>query len=66
VLALPREEDLASLFELASIGDILGLRIHAVQLAQHDPALGPFVHRLERLAGQFELEQVLALITRYL
>jgi len=65
-LTPPPHQDLAMLFELALIGDILGLQQRVAQLAQHDPALGPFVHRLERLVGQFELEQVLALITRYL
>jgi signal transduction histidine kinase/DNA-binding LacI/PurR family transcriptional regulator/ActR/RegA family two-component response regulator len=63
---VPPPAELAALFELASIGDILGLQMHAAQLAQHDPALRPFARRLERLASQFEPEQALALIARYM
>jgi CheY-like chemotaxis protein len=62
----PREEQLAALFELASIGDIIGLQVHAAQLAQHDPALRPFAHKLGHLASRFESDQALALIARYL
>jgi CheY-like chemotaxis protein len=61
----PPAAELAALFELASIGDILGLQAHAAQLAEQDPALHPFARTLERLASHFELEQVLALIARY-
>jgi hypothetical protein len=52
---VPPREELARLFELASIEDILGLRAYAAQLAEHDPALRAFADRLERLASQFEL-----------
>jgi hypothetical protein len=51
---------------LASIGDIIGLQAHAVQLAQHDPALRPFAHKLGHFASRFESEQALAMIARYL
>jgi signal transduction histidine kinase/DNA-binding LacI/PurR family transcriptional regulator/CheY-like chemotaxis protein len=64
-LAPPPQEQLAALFELASIGDIQGLQIRAAQLAEHDPALEPFARHLGRLADRFELEQALALIARY-
>ena len=62
----PPEEQLATLFELASIGDMIGLQAHAAQIAQHDPALRPFAHKLGHLASWFESEQALALIARYL
>jgi CheY-like chemotaxis protein len=62
----PPRDELAALFELASIGDILGLQARAAQLAHHDPALRRFAHRLERLASRFEPEQALALIARYI
>jgi signal transduction histidine kinase/DNA-binding LacI/PurR family transcriptional regulator/DNA-binding NarL/FixJ family response regulator len=62
----PPQEELAALFELASIGDILGLQARAAKLAQHDSAVRPFAQRLERLASQFEPEQALALIARYM
>jgi hypothetical protein len=65
-LTPPSPETLAALFELALIGDIVGLQRQAAQLAQHDPALGPFARRLGRLAERFEADQALALIARYL
>jgi PAS domain S-box-containing protein len=65
-LTPPAPEALAALFELASIGDLLGLQAHAAQLAQHDPALRPFARKLGHCARRFESEQALALIARYL
>jgi CheY-like chemotaxis protein len=65
-LVPPPPAELAALFELASIGDILGLQTRAAYLEQLDPQVRPFAHHLARLANHFELEQVLALIARYL
>jgi DNA-binding LacI/PurR family transcriptional regulator len=62
----PPQAELALLFELASIGDILGVQARAVQLEQLNPQLRPFTQRLGHLADRFELEQALALIARYL
>jgi hypothetical protein len=45
---------------------MIGLQAHAAQIAQHDPALRPFAHKLGHLASRFESEQALALIARYL
>jgi hypothetical protein len=66
VLTPPAPKELAALFDLASIGDLLGLQARAAQLEQGDPALRPFARRLQQLASQFEPEQALALIARYL
>jgi CheY-like chemotaxis protein len=63
---VPPPAELALLFELAEIGDILGLQARAAYLEQRDPRLHPFAQRLGRLADRFELEQALALIARYL
>jgi CheY-like chemotaxis protein len=65
-MLVPPQEELAALFELAEIGDILGLQARAAQLEQQNPQLHPFTQRLGRLADRFELEQALALIARYL
>ena len=65
-VVLPPEEQLTALFELASIGAIIGLQTRAARIAQHDPALRPFAHKLGHLASRFESEQALALIARYL
>jgi CheY-like chemotaxis protein len=64
-LVPPPAEELAALFELAMLGDILGLQARAAQLEQLDPQIGPFARRLGHLAGRFEPEQALALIARY-
>jgi CheY-like chemotaxis protein len=66
VLTPPAPRELAALFELASIGDLLELQAQAAQLEQGDPALRPFARRLQQLASRFEPEQALALIARYL
>jgi PAS domain S-box-containing protein len=63
---VPPPAELARLFELAEIGDILGLQARATYLEQLDPQLRPFAQHLGRLAGRFELEQALALIACYL
>jgi CheY-like chemotaxis protein len=65
-LVPPPEQELASLYELASIGDILGLQARAAQLAQQDAALRPFAQQLGRLASRFEPDQARALIAQYL
>jgi signal transduction histidine kinase/DNA-binding LacI/PurR family transcriptional regulator/CheY-like chemotaxis protein len=64
-LAPPPPDELTILFELAAIGDLLGVQARAAQLEQGDVALRPFAQRLARLASQFEAEQVQALIARY-
>jgi PAS domain S-box-containing protein len=65
-LIAPGRDELAALYELASLGDILGLQARAAQLEQREARLGPFARRLGRLAGQFEPEQARALIARFL
>jgi signal transduction histidine kinase/DNA-binding LacI/PurR family transcriptional regulator/ActR/RegA family two-component response regulator len=66
ILTPPAPDELAVLFELASIGDILGLQARAAYLEQLDSQLRPFAQHLGRLAGHFELDQALALIAHYL
>jgi PAS domain S-box-containing protein len=65
-IVVPPPAELARLFELAEIGDVLGLQARAAYLEHLDPQLRPFAQRLGRLAGRFELEQALTLIARYL
>ena len=45
-LVRPSAEELAELYELASLGDIFALQARAAKLAQNDPALQPFAERL--------------------
>jgi CheY-like chemotaxis protein len=62
----PPPEELLTLFELATIGDLLGLQKRAIYLEQQNAQLGPFARRLRHLASRFEPEQMLALIAQYL
>ena len=66
VKAGPSREELMALFELATIGDILGLQARAMRLEQLDPQWRPFARRLGRFTSRFEPAQALALIARYL
>jgi signal transduction histidine kinase/DNA-binding LacI/PurR family transcriptional regulator/DNA-binding NarL/FixJ family response regulator len=62
----PPLEELAAIYELAWIGDVLAVQARAVQLEQLDPRWRPFAQQVAQLAGQFEVEQILALLARYL
>jgi hypothetical protein len=62
----PPQDELAALGELVAIGDILALQERAAQLEQRDPQWRAFARELARLAGQFELEQLRALLNQYL
>jgi signal transduction histidine kinase/FixJ family two-component response regulator len=62
----PPVEELAALFELARIGDILAVQVRAAQLEQDDPRWRPFARCVAQLAGQFQMEQILALLAQYL
>jgi CheY-like chemotaxis protein len=66
VLFPPPPEELASLLQLAELGDILALQARAAELQQRDPSLRPFVSRLERLASRFEAEQLEVMLREYL
>jgi hypothetical protein len=62
----PPLEELAALYELARLGDVLAVQARAVQLEQSDPRWRAFAQRVAQLAGQPEVEQILALLARYL
>jgi CheY-like chemotaxis protein len=65
-LVRPPSEELAVLRELAGIGDILALQACAAQLEQGEVRWRAFARQLAHLAGQFEAEQILALLAHYL
>jgi hypothetical protein len=64
-LVPPPVAELAALYELAAIGDILGLQARAAQLEEQNPQLHAFARRLGQFASRFEPEQALALIASY-
>lgn len=61
---LPGAEELAALHELASQGDIVGLRARAEQLLAADPELGLFVEGLLELAARFKMKAIRQFIER--
>jgi signal transduction histidine kinase/CheY-like chemotaxis protein len=64
--AVPPPEELAALFELVRVGDICAVQARAAQLEQRDPRWHAFARRVGQLAGQFEQEQILALLAQHL
>jgi signal transduction histidine kinase/DNA-binding NarL/FixJ family response regulator len=65
-LIAPPQEELAVLYQLARSGRILGIRKHALHLAEMDAAYLPFVDRLQELARGFELDQIVALVEQFI
>jgi CheY-like chemotaxis protein len=63
---LPPLEELAALYELARLGDVLAAQARAIQLEQRDARWRGFAQRVAQLAGQFEAQKLLALLARYL
>ncbi len=63
---LPSPAMLKTLFDLADIGDILGLRANLTALAQSEGGLTPFVERLQELAQHFQLGQIRQILLRSL
>ncbi len=65
-LVAPPQEDLAMLFDLAMMGDLISIEKQADQLEQKDEQFIPFANKLRQLAKNFEEEEVLALVERYI
>jgi CheY-like chemotaxis protein len=65
-LIAPPQEELAVLYKLARSGRILDIREHAARLAKLDEAYLPFVEQLEKLAKDFELDQISALVGQFI
>ncbi|MEM7344159.1 MAG: response regulator, partial [Chloroflexota bacterium] len=62
----PPQEEMAVLFDLAMMGDMIGLESQALKIKEMDDQFIPFANKLHRLAKQFEDEQVLALVKHYM
>ncbi len=65
-MLLPSSAMLKTLFDLADIGDILGLRANLTALAQSEGGLTPFVEQLQELAQHFQLGQIRQVLLRSL
>ncbi len=62
----PTDEEINHLFELAMMGDMIGLENRASDLEAMDASLAPFAAELRQMAKNFEEEQVLAFIKQFM
>jgi CheY-like chemotaxis protein len=61
----PAAADAESLFELASKGDVVGVRALAQKLAERDPRLAPFAQGVTELAARFKMKAIRQFVDRY-
>jgi CheY-like chemotaxis protein len=62
----PPPDELATLYELAQLGNMKRLKAQAAQLANRNAKYAPFAHRLRQLAQGFEDRKILAFIKRFM
>ncbi|HYC71035.1 MAG TPA: PAS domain S-box protein [Opitutaceae bacterium] len=61
----PQPADAEMLFDLASKGDVIGVRTYAQQLAARDPRLAPFAANVTDLAARFKMKAIRQFVGRY-
>ena len=61
----PPPEELATLAELAGIGDVRSIRERAAHLEQLDEQYWPFAARLKELAKAYDMKQILNLVEQF-
>ena len=61
----PSATDAEALFELATKGDVMGVRAYAQQLAAQDPRLAPFAQGVTELAARFKMKAIRQFVARY-
>jgi PAS domain S-box-containing protein len=61
----PDPADAEALFELASKGDVVGVRALAQKLGERDPRLAPFVQGVTELAARFKMKAIRQFVDRY-
>lgn len=64
-LVPPTDDEVNHLFELAMMGDMIGLEARAGNLEARDASLVPFATELRQMAKNFEEERVLAFIKQF-
>jgi PAS domain S-box-containing protein len=62
----PEAADAEALFELASKGDVLGVRTYAQKLAERDPRMAAFTQRITDLAARFKMKAIRQAVARHL
>lgn len=66
VVHAPAPAELAALFDLATKGDVVGIRTRAQALLTSDPELGPFAQSILDLAARFKMKAIRQFLARYL
>jgi CheY-like chemotaxis protein len=61
----PEAADAEALFELASKGDVVGVRALAQKLAERDPRLASFAQGVTELAARFKMKAIRQFVDRY-
>ncbi len=62
----PPPEVLSSLYELATVGDLMGLRERLQELIAQDPQLTPFQTRIFQLANELQIDEIEQFIQQYM
>ena len=62
----PTSADAEALFELASKGDVLGVRTYAMKLSERDPALASFTQHIMDLAARFKMKAIRHFVSHHL
>ncbi len=61
----PAPADADAIHELASKGDVVGVRAYAQKMAERDPHLAPFAHVIIDLAARFKMKAIRQYVARY-
>jgi len=62
----PPPEELSKLYQLARIGNVIGLRTRAQEIADADPQFMPFGARVAHLAKELQLDELEQFIQQYM
>jgi len=62
----PENADAAALFDLASKGDVIGVRAYALKLAERDPRMAAFTQHIIDLAARFKMKAIRQFVARHL
>ncbi|MCV6638610.1 ATP-binding protein [Candidatus Albibeggiatoa sp. nov. NOAA] len=65
-MAIPPEQELEALYELAILGNMRDIRNHAEHIESLDEKYAPFAHQLQTLAKNFEDEKIIALVQSFM
>ncbi|MCS0615144.1 ATP-binding protein [Massilia kyonggiensis] len=64
-MAIPPADEIETLWQLAQIGSMRGIRERAAYLRGLDPAYAPFANRLDTLAQGYHSKQLAAFVARF-